>query len=327
MASMFNDFEMNTDLSYFISFIFLLIFREAGFLSFYEICDMLKDGAHYIWDDEQKVPYAVQDDQWVGFDDERSMRIKMKWLLENGYAGAMVWTVDMDDFRGTCSGSKYPLINIMKEELLGIPAPVSKLDSIIKKASTAPIKAPVSVPSLESNSIQKKTDRLTTEASSDNKIDSTEENTNARIVCYFTSWSLKRPGQGKFDPEKIDPNLCTHIIYAFAKLTDHKLATVEDAEEIAVFDKILKLKEKNPYLKVMLAVGGWMVGPAPFKSLTENVYRQSTFVFSTIEFLRKKGFDGLDLCWEFPRGSEDKERFTKLVKVIEYFLLIMILIN
>lgn len=51
-----------------------------------------------------------------------------------------------------------------------------------------------------------------------------------------------------------------------------------------------------------------MVGPAPFKELTENVYRQTLFTFSTIEYLRENNFDGLDLCWEFPRGAEDKDR-------------------
>lgn len=83
---------------------------------------MLHNGAAYIWDDEMKVPYLVQNDQWVGFDDEKSIRIKMDWLKNKGYGGAMVWTVDMDDFNGTvCGGNvRYPLIGAMREELLGI---------------------------------------------------------------------------------------------------------------------------------------------------------------------------------------------------------------
>ncbi len=74
---------------------------------------MLKNGATYVWDDEMKVPYAFAGDQWVGFDDERSIRNKMRWLKNNSYAGAMVWTVDMDDFTGTiCGGNvKYPLVS------------------------------------------------------------------------------------------------------------------------------------------------------------------------------------------------------------------------
>ena len=39
--------------------------REAGFLSYYEVCQMLLAGSSYIWDDEMKVPYLVKGDQWV----------------------------------------------------------------------------------------------------------------------------------------------------------------------------------------------------------------------------------------------------------------------
>ena len=76
---------------------------------------MLHSGGQYIWDNEMQVPYMVKDDLWVGFDDERAIRNKMNWLKREGYAGAMVWSIDMDDFTGTvCGGNiKYPLISIM----------------------------------------------------------------------------------------------------------------------------------------------------------------------------------------------------------------------
>ncbi|XP_027204331.1 chitinase 7 isoform X2 [Dermatophagoides pteronyssinus] len=290
--------------------------RESGFLAFYEICEMLKNGAKYIWDEEQKVPYAIQGDQWVGFDDERSIREKLRWVIDNGYGGAMVWTVDMDDFKGTCAGIKYPLIGIMGEELLGRPKQKSKFDSIIQKAMIVDPSTKVFVPSTDINMIIDKPKVMPT-APTINKPVKNGNDTNARVVCYFTNWSHKRPGQGQFTPEHLDPFLCTHVIYAFANLnSEFKLIPSEPNDEIAngLYERVLSLKSKNPKLKILIAVGGWMMGPIPFRTLTESAYRQTLFTFNVVEFLRKRGFDGLDLCWEFPRGIEDKERYTKLLK-------------
>lgn len=45
----------------------------------------------------------------------------------------------------------------------------------------------------------------------------------ARVVCYVTSWSLYRKGDGLFVPERLDSRLCTDIIYAFAGLNPDTL--------------------------------------------------------------------------------------------------------
>lgn len=398
--------------------------REAGFLAFYEICDMLKQGASYHWDEEQAVPYAVQGDQWVGFDDELSIRNKVKWLNEQGYAGAMVWALDMDDFKGTCTPKKYPLIRAMAEGLFNLPArpsqewrllieaarlravsPATAGTSIISAStpsasgkpqtaaeiaaaaanailSSAGIKDPATaeairsaiaalgpaglasiaangaasgaaitaagsngqpavidlasqlknVPGLNMTSLLSSPSALASLAATNPQLaaqlaaaaaaaggqNKSLDSTNARIVCYYTNWSYKRPGSGKFGPENLDPNLCTHIIYAFYGLKDSKLVPTEEIDnsdsDQAPFKRIIALKQLNPNLKVMLAVGGWMMGYAPFRHLTENAYRQTFFTLEVMEFLRKRNFDGLDLCWEFPRGLDDKEKFSGLVK-------------
>lgn len=47
-----------------------------------------------------------------------------------------------------------------------------------------------------------------------------------KVVCYYTNWSQYR-NEAKFFPEDIDVNLCTHLVYAFAKISDGVLAPYE----------------------------------------------------------------------------------------------------
>lgn len=38
------------------------------------------------------------------------------------------------------------------------------------------------------------------------------------MFITIANWAWYRPGEGKFLPENIDENLCTHIVYGFAVL-------------------------------------------------------------------------------------------------------------
>ncbi|XP_059216028.1 probable chitinase 10 [Stomoxys calcitrans] len=295
--------------------------KEGGFLAYYEICEMLLNGAVYVWDEEMKVPYLVDGDQWVGFDDERSIRAKMHWIKTNGYGGAMVWTIDMDDFKGeVCGGQvKYPLIGAMREELLGISrgkdakdvnwsevaATFDDLDELIEKPE--PIKISVEEILAKVRKPSKK-HRIKGGALA------AEKNSRpAQVFCYLTSWSSKRPGAGKFEPSNIEPKLCTHIVYAFATLKDHKLAENSD-EDPDNYEEIIALRDSNPDLQILLAIGGWAFGSTPFKDLTSNVFRMNQFVYEAIDFLRDYKFNGLDVDWEYPRGSEDRAAYVNLLR-------------
>ena len=50
-------------------------------------------------------------------------------------------------------------------------------------------------------------------------------------MCYYTNWAQYRNGPGRFYPENIDPNLCTHINYAFAELRDGVIVPYEWNDE------------------------------------------------------------------------------------------------
>lgn len=67
-------------------------------------------------------------------------------------------------------------------------------------------------------------------------------------------------------------------------------------------------------LKFAKKSGGWSFGTERFKSMSSNKYNRRLFIFSAMDYLRERNFDGLDLDWEFPRGPEDKKNFVELLK-------------
>lgn len=148
-----------------------------------------------------------------------------------------------------------------------------------------------------------------------------------KVICYHTNWSQYRPTQGTFFPENIDPNLCTHIIYSFAKVVGNTLAAYEWNDESTdwskgMYERTIALKNQNPSLKILLAVGGWNHGSAAFSTMVTSDTSRAQFVDNTLKFIKLHKFDGLDLDWEYPSAFDgsrptDKENFSKLVKELK----------
>lgn len=95
--------------------------QARGTLAYFEICPLVKsENWTREFDSTGKVPYAYKGEQWVGYEDEESVAVKMNYIRRNGLGGTVVWTIDMDDFKGLC-GEKYPLLEVINNKLRGQP--------------------------------------------------------------------------------------------------------------------------------------------------------------------------------------------------------------
>lgn len=146
----------------------------------------------------------------------------------------------------------------------------------------------------------------------------------SHVVGYYSSWAHYREGLAKYRVEDIPVELFTHLIYAFATLDSQTLLAKQPDTWLDIdlknYEKFIKLRKKNPNVKLLLGLGGWndsRAHTASYSRLVADSSRRKTFALEMVKLLRHHGFDGLDLDWEYPGYDgcqEDKQGFTNWVE-------------
>lgn len=149
-----------------------------------------------------------------------------------------------------------------------------------------------------------------------------------KVICHTTNWSFYRKGEGKFVPENLDYNLCTHIIYSFATLESDSY-TMSEFDPWAdidnrLYSRTVKLANGKP---VFLAIGGWTDSTnGKYSKLVSDEKLRANFIDNAVAFLKRFGFAGLHFDWNYPvcpqsdckRGNpSDKTYFTQFIKELQ----------
>ena len=130
------------------------------------------------------------------------------------------------------------------------------------------------------------------------------------IVSYVTSWTKPVP----------DPNLISHINYAFGHVNDtFNGVKIDNPDRLR---EIVKLRKKNPDLKILLSIGGWTSGR--FSEMAADETNRLGFAKDCQKIVKEFDLDGIDIDWEYPTSNEagisaspeDTDNFTLLMRDI-----------
>lgn len=137
---------------------------------------------------------------------------------------------------------------------------------------------------------------------------------------YYASWMA----YSGYTPLEIPVEKLTAINYAFAQIgNDNKIAFGDSYIDPINFTKLKQLKIKNPQLKTLISVGGEEFSSS-FSNMAFTAANRAVFAHSVADFIKKYGFDGVDIDWEYPVNvggtlnvkEQDKQYFVLLLQTL-----------
>lgn len=121
------------------------------------------------------------------------------------------------------------------------------------------------------------------------------------------------------NPRNIDPNFLDFVIYAFVEISSTGQLVVPAPTYLR---SLVRLREVNPDLQVIAAIGGW--GADGFSDAALTPASRYAFARNVQNLINEYDLDGIDIDWEYPGSAaagikarpEDRENFTLLLTAL-----------
>ncbi|BFZ21701.1 hypothetical protein BsWGS_24740 [Bradybaena similaris] len=144
-----------------------------------------------------------------------------------------------------------------------------------------------------------------------------------RIMCYFHSSARHRTTLAKFEITNINFTLCTHYIYAYARIntSTKMLVPADPSEELGpkgLYRQFNNGKRMAPSIKTLLAVESPrsvydLASDHILATVAESI---GVFAKSAVSLLTLHGFDGLDIDWPFPESVPEQFLHAAILKTL-----------
>ncbi|MBK2107021.1 glycosyl hydrolase family 18 protein [Francisella philomiragia] len=121
-------------------------------------------------------------------------------------------------------------------------------------------------------------------------------------AAYYAQWAV---WGRKYNPYDFKYDKLNTIIYAFIGFDKNtgNIKTLDASADSWGLSAAARAAKKYPYLKSFLSFGGWTnngITTAPmFEQLASNPQSMQNFADQSIELMRKLGFNGIDIDWEW----------------------------
>lgn len=134
-----------------------------------------------------------------------------------------------------------------------------------------------------------------------------------RIIGYVADGPMLPPiSAGKLDV----------INFAFANVNEAHEVFLPHETASASLAGLVKLREQNPRLQILLSIGGW--GAGNFSEAAASESARARFADTAVELVRRHDLDGLDIDWEYPtlpgpgisHSPADKHNFTLMLEAV-----------
>lgn len=96
------------------------MFVRLGFVTYTDVCRFKRD--HFfvtsVFDEESCSPYIYAADEWISYEDRKSISCKTSYVKDGNFGGVMIFSLNTDDYMSYCQfGSiddeSFPLTKIV----------------------------------------------------------------------------------------------------------------------------------------------------------------------------------------------------------------------